>query len=58
MADLTLQSVKILRGGHAIPMLGLGTYFGEPEAVKTALTLGYRLIDTASLYELVFSLTP
>ena len=51
MANHTLQSVKHLFDGHAIPLLGLGTYLVEPEAVKTALELGYRLIDTASLYE-------
>ena len=51
MADLALQSVKILRDGRSMPLLGLGTYLGEADAVKTALELGYRLIDTASLYE-------
>ena len=51
MADLTLQSVKILRDGRSMPLLGLGTYLGEADAVKTALELGYRLIDTASSYE-------
>ena len=51
MGDLTLQSVKILRDGRSMPLLGLGTYLGEADAVKTALELGYRLIDTASLYE-------
>lgn len=52
MADLTFQSVKVLRDGHSMPVLGLGTYLGESEAVGTALELGYRLIDTASCYEL------
>ena len=51
MAALSLQSVKALRDGRSIPVLGLGTYLGAPEAVKIALALGYRLIDTASLYE-------
>ena len=53
MANHTWQSlsVKHLFDGRAIPLLGLGTYLVEPEAVKTALELGYRLIDTASFYE-------
>lgn len=51
MADLKLQSVKVLRDGHSMPVLGLGTYLGELEAFGTALELGYRLIDTASRYE-------
>ena len=51
MADLTLQSVKVLRDGIHMPILGLGTWLGTLEAVAVALELGYRLIDTASLYE-------
>lgn len=51
MADLKLQSVKVLRDGHSMPVLGLGTYLGDSGAFETALELGYRLIDTASLYE-------
>ena len=42
---------KTLRDGFAIPMLGLGTYMTGGEAVSWALQAGYRLIDTASLYQ-------
>lgn len=44
--------VKSLSDGAQIPVLGLGTwltYNGDP--VTCALKNGYRLIDTASLYE-------
>lgn len=41
--------------GHTIPQLGLGIYgpddAGTAEAVHTAIDLGYRLIDTAALYD-------
>lgn len=44
-----------LNDGHLIPQLGLGIYGpGDAETasvVSTALGLGYRLIDTAALYE-------
>lgn len=53
MADLTLQSVKLLRDGIHMPILGQGTWLGTLEAVAIALELGYRMIDTASLYESV-----
>uniref|UniRef100_A0AC35GFJ5 NADP-dependent oxidoreductase domain-containing protein n=1 Tax=Panagrolaimus sp. PS1159 TaxID=55785 RepID=A0AC35GFJ5_9BILA len=38
--------------GIKFPQLGLGTWQNtdHPEAIKTALDLGYRLIDTAFLY--------
>lgn len=43
-----------LNDGRAIPQLGLGTYKMPPEDtadhVATAIDLGYRHIDTASLY--------
>lgn len=43
-----------LRPGVEIPLLGLGTWKAEPEeayeAVRTALDLGYRHIDTARAY--------
>lgn len=44
-----------LNSGTEIPVLGLGVYQIPPgrstrEAVKTALNIGYRHIDTASLY--------
>ena len=52
---LTLDSTIDLRGGVAIPRLGLGVYQSRPGdetrmAVRHALELGYRHIDTASAY--------
>jgi diketogulonate reductase-like aldo/keto reductase len=52
---LTLQSHAILNNGVEIPRLGLGVYqtpTGEAtlNAVRYALKIGYRHIDTASLY--------
>ncbi len=45
----------VLNDGNKIPILGLGTYKSiEQEGVqsiKNALTIGYRLIDTAAKYE-------
>jgi diketogulonate reductase-like aldo/keto reductase len=44
-----------LRGGLEMPVLGLGTYRMHDEAaavaVRSALEAGYRLIDTAALYD-------
>jgi diketogulonate reductase-like aldo/keto reductase len=44
-----------LNNGTSMPMLGLGVYDmyqkQAEEAVETALEIGYRLIDTASMYE-------
>jgi methylglyoxal/glyoxal reductase len=53
--QLTLQSHAILNNGVEIPRLGLGVYqtpLGETtlRAVKYALKIGYRHIDTAWLY--------
>jgi methylglyoxal/glyoxal reductase len=53
--SLTLASTKKLNSDGEIPMLGLGVYQTPPgratqEAVKFALKVGYRHIDTASLY--------
>lgn len=43
-----------LNDGHTIPQLGFGVFQIEPdktaEAVKTALDIGYRHIDTAQMY--------
>ncbi len=44
-----------LNDGHKIPVLGFGTYLIPPgeqtlTSIKTALNVGYRLIDTASFY--------
>jgi len=46
----TIPSLK-LRDGNAIPVLGLGTYMTGGQAAAWALEKGYRLVDTASLYE-------
>ncbi len=52
---LSLKSTKILHNGVEMPRLGLGVYkmTNSEEAVKamtSALQVGYRAIDTASLY--------
>ncbi len=54
--DLKINSRKKLNNGTEIPVLGFGTYrlTGEKqvkEAVTAALETGYRLIDTAQMYE-------
>ena len=51
----TLDSRVVLDNGVEIPRLGLGVYQSPPgktteNAVKYALMIGYRLIDTAQLY--------
>jgi len=53
--SLTLQSTKTLHNGVEMPRLGLGVYkmTNRDEALNamtTALQVGYRAIDTASLY--------
>ena len=50
-----MKSYTILNNGVKMPLLGLGTYMIENEeklinAVKGALGMGYRHIDTASFY--------
>ncbi len=52
---MDLTTTKTLNNGVQIPVLGLGTYLANPgeeacRAVEHALNLGYRHIDTASLY--------
>jgi diketogulonate reductase-like aldo/keto reductase len=52
---LTLKSSPKLNNGVEIPYLGLGVYQSPPgeitlRAVKYALKIGYRQIDTAELY--------
>jgi diketogulonate reductase-like aldo/keto reductase len=52
---LTITSTKKLNSGVEIPVLGLGVFQTPPgrvtqEAVKFALKVGYRHIDTASVY--------
>lgn len=46
---------KILNDGNIIPIVGFGTYKAKEEegikAIQSALTLGYRLIDTAAFYQ-------
>lgn len=51
---MILQETYRLENGVQIPKLGLGTWFIEDEnaaqAVRDAVTAGYRLIDTAQAY--------
>ena len=51
---MVLQETYPLANGLTIPKLGLGTWFIDDdkaaEAVRTAVRLGYRLIDTAQAY--------
>lgn len=55
MQTKMLQETYTLSNGVRIPRLGLGTWFipdGQAaEAVKSAVNIGYRLIDTAQAYE-------
>ena len=50
-----LQEYYTLSNGNKIPKLGLGTWFIKDQeadkAVKDAMKVGYRLIDTAQAYE-------
>lgn len=51
---MILNESHTLANGMNIPKLGLGTWFIDDnkaaEAVRTAVKLGYRLIDTAQAY--------
>lgn len=52
----SLQDTITLHNGQSMPQLGLGVYKMTDEieanfAIQSALKIGYRLIDTASLYE-------
>ena len=51
---MVLDEAYTLNGGISIPKLGLGTWFIDDdkaaEAVRAAVKLGYRLIDTAQAY--------
>ena len=53
-SSLSLYSTIQLRNGHKLPLLGLGTYTCTHDeartSVSTALSLGYRHIDTAEFY--------
>ncbi len=51
----TLKSTVQLNNGVSMPLLGMGVYLMRPgnetyQAVKAALEMGYRLVDTASFY--------
>jgi 2,5-diketo-D-gluconate reductase A len=52
---LTTVPTVTLNDGASIPQLGFGVYQIEPDetanAVKTALDIGYRHIDTAEMYQ-------
>lgn len=52
---MILQETYKLENGVTIPKLGLGTWCIDndkaAQAVRTAVTLGYRLIDTAQAYK-------
>lgn len=54
MESVNLHSTIKLNNGHLLPILGFGTYTCTDEeatnAVATALSLGYRHIDTAEYY--------
>ena len=51
---MILQEHNTLANGVTIPKIGLGTWFIEDEkaaeAVRSAVAMGYRLIDTAQAY--------
>lgn len=53
--ELKKKTTYELNNGIEIPILGLGTYMMKgseaTKSIKTALELGYRLIDTASFYD-------
>lgn len=51
MSSLSFQSTLPLIDGSQIPVLGLGTYLADEKACALALKHGYRLLDTATLYE-------
>ena len=49
------RNYTFLSSGHKIPLIGLGTggitkFDTFTESVKTAILMGYRYIDTASIY--------
>jgi len=56
MKKLTQTSTRVLNNGVEIPVIGLGVYKAQEgseveSAVKWALEAGYRLIDTAKIYD-------
>lgn len=54
MQNNSIPNTK-LNNGNTMPLLGLGVYDmyqkQAEQAVETAIEIGYRLIDTASMYE-------
>ena len=55
LMPFTLKSTVKLNNGISMPLLGLGVYLIRPgqetyQAIRVALEIGYRLIDTASFY--------
>ena len=59
---MILQETYKLENGLKIPKLGLGTWCIDndkaAQTVRTAVTLGYRLIDTAQAYKNEQGLAP
>lgn len=55
MSEMQKSPMITLNDGNQMPQLGLGVYKVEDaiaaELVSNAISLGYRLIDTASMYE-------
>lgn len=56
MNDRTINMPMVkLNDGREMPQLGFGTLYAPnndtPEMVRTALDVGYRLVDTARIYE-------
>ncbi len=56
MNRISIETKVKLNNGIEMPLFGLGTYQARPgkqtkEAVLYALKIGYRLIDTAAMYE-------
>ncbi len=53
---LSMKSRRTLNSGVKIPVLGFGTYSQPPrdriaQALKIAIDTGYRLVDTAAVYQ-------
>ena len=50
-----LATTRRLNSGYDIPLLGLGTYplngSAGADAMAHAISIGYRLLDTAAKYE-------
>ena len=50
MTKFTFEKNKKLSDGHAIPVLGYGTYLMDGNAVREAIKAGYRHLDGAFVY--------